>query len=105
MVFVVTGMSLFAVGFSWVVKRGINFTHFGGDDSSADGVYKSVSNIGFTGGVFGTIKDIVSIQPNLFFALKGQMKETTGSSGFEYDSLYFIKIPVLIKVYSPLKLR
>ncbi len=100
-------MSLFAVYFSYGVKGGINFAHFGGDDSIADGVYKSVSNIGFTGGVFGSVPviDVVSIQPNNFFALKGQKKETTGSSGSEYDRLYYLEIPVLIKVYSPLKLR
>jgi hypothetical protein len=105
-VFVLSGLPAFAIDFSMGVKGGINFAHFGGDDANSQGNFDSDSKIGFTGGVFGSIpvKDIVKIQPGVLLTLKGQKLEYTGNTGFEYDSLYYIEIPVLVKFYPPIKL-
>ncbi len=105
-VFVISGLPAFAIDFSMGVKGGINFAHFGGDDANSKGNFDSDSKVGFTGGVFGSIpvKDIILIQPAVLFTLKGQKREYTGNTGFEYDSLYYIEVPVLVKFYPPIKL-
>ena len=105
-IFIFSSMSLYAVDLSYGVKGGVNFAHFGGDDASASGVSDSDAKVGFTGGVFGSIPitDIVFIQPSVLFTLKGQKWESIGNTGFEYDSLYYIEVPVLVKVYPPFKL-
>jgi hypothetical protein len=105
-VFVLSGLPVFAVDFSMGVKGGINLAHFGGDDAEATNNFESDSKVGFTGGVFGDIpvKDIISIQPGIFFTLKGQKLEYIGNTGFEYDSFYYIEVPVLVKFYPPIKL-
>lgn len=105
-VFVISGLPAFAIDFSMGVKGGINFAHFGGDDANSKGNFDSDSKFGFTGGVFGIIpvKDIISIQPAVLFTLKGQKLEHTGNTGFEYDSLYYIEVPVLVKFYPHIKL-
>jgi hypothetical protein len=104
--FIFIGGSLYALDLSYGVKGGINFAHFGGDDASASGVSDSNSKVGFTGGVFGSIpiEDNVIIQPSILLTLKGQKWESIGNTGFEYDSLFYIEVPVLLKVYPPLKL-
>ena len=40
----------------------------------------------------------------MLFTLKGQKLEYTGNTGFEYDSLYYIEVQVLVKFYPPIKL-
>ena len=100
-VFVISGLPAFAIDFSMGVKGGINFAHFGGDDAKAQNSFESDSKFGFTGGVFGSIpvKDIILIQPAVLFTLKGQKREYIGSSGFYYNSLYYIEVPALVKFY------
>ena len=105
-VFVLSGLPAFALDFSIGVKGGINLAHFGGDDANSKGDFDSDSIIGFTGGVFGIfpIKDTIVIQPAVLFTSKGQKLEHTGNTGFEYDRLYYIEVPALVKFYPPIKL-
>ena len=99
-----TTMSLFAVDLSCGVKGGVNLATFGGDDSYQDGAYKCKYKIGFNTGLFASISLIkaFTLQSAILLSSKGTKVELDGLEGYEYDSLYYVEIPLVLKVY-PLK--
>ena len=105
-IFIFTSMSLFGVDFSYGVKGGVNLAKFVGDDAEKSGLYDCKSKIGFSAGLFASISpiDMIAIQPAILFSLKGTKVELEGFEGYEYDNLYYIEIPLLLKFYPPIPL-
>lgn len=106
---VFSSMSLSADVLSFGVKGGVNFAKFGGDDAGfhedEPGLYECKYKIGFSAGLFASVSpiDIIEFQSAILFSLKGTKVEFEGFEGLEFDHLYYIEIPLLIKFY-PLKI-
>lgn len=100
-----TSMSLSADVLSYGVKGGVNFAKFGGPDAGFDKVYECKYKIGFSTGLFASVSpiDIIAIQSAILFSSKGTKVEFEGFEGLEFDHLYYIEIPLLLKFY-PIKI-
>jgi hypothetical protein len=100
-------MSLFAVGFSYGLKGGGNLAVFGGQDSYQDGAYECKYKLGFSTGMFASISstDVIAVESAILFSLKGTKVELEGLEGYEYDNLYYIELPLVLKIYPPIPLR
>ena len=97
--FVISSASLgLALDLSFGVKGGVGLANYIGSDAMSS----NDSRLGFSAGAFGefSLIKMVSLQPEVLFELKGTKVEVSGSKG--YNNLYYIDIPVLLKVYPPL---
>lgn len=109
LIFTFTSMSLSADVLSYGVKRGVNFAKFGGLDAGfhkdEPGPYECKYKIGFSTGLFASVSpiDIIAIQSAILFSSKGTKVEFEGLEGLEFDHLYYIEIPLLLKFY-PIKI-
>ncbi len=101
-IFVFSGSSLFAVEFKYGVKGGVNLSNFVGEDAEMEGVIESKIKLGYTTGLFGTLflKEMIAIQPEVLFTLKGEKAVIFGVKAM-HNNLYYIDIPLLIKIYLP----
>ena len=103
-VLMIGAMMLFAVSafcadgkMMFGVKAGLNMTNVTGDDKP-DNVSMSM---GVIGGAFMCYKitDIIAVQPELLFAMKGAKAD---SAGFEVQWKFnYVEIPLLLKVNLP----
>ena len=91
--------SVFAGGLTGKgVKGGLNFANFHGEDTEGMNLN---SKMGFCAGGFITysINDVLAIQPEVLFTMKGTKWET-GVATITY-SLNYLEIPVLVRLSMP----
>lgn len=90
----------FALGLDFGLKAGPSLAKYIGNDVSDD----AERRIGFNAGLFIKVSfiDIMAVQPEVLFSLKGSRYEYSGVDGFRYENLYYIDIPVLFKYSLPI---
>lgn len=87
--------SAFAQGISFGVKGGVNYVTISGDDAG-----DAESKLAFGGGVVAAldVMDMLVIQPEVLYSMKGADYEPDGCV-----SLTYIEIPVLLKYAIPME--